>query len=78
MPELSINGRSISVGSGTTVAAAILIGGEFAFRTSVSGQPRGAVCGMGICFECRVIIDGLDHARSCQIVCRDGMKVFTT
>jgi D-hydroxyproline dehydrogenase subunit gamma len=78
MPDLTINGKSIRVERGTTVAAAILIAGETAFRTSVSGQPRGPLCGMGICFECRVTIDGLAHARSCQIPCEDGMKVATT
>jgi hypothetical protein len=77
MPDLFINTRPVSVEPGTTVAAAILIAGECAFRTSVSGEPRGPLCGMGICFECRVTINGLAHARSCQIVCRDGMKVVT-
>lgn len=78
MPEITINGTALRVQPGTTVAAAILIAGQTQFRTSVSGQPRGPLCGMGICFECRVIIDGLAHARSCQIVCADGMKVVTT
>ena len=78
MPELTINGRRISVGQRTTVSAAILIAGQSAFRTSVSGEPRGPLCGMGICFECRVIIDGLAHARSCQILCADNMRVVTT
>jgi len=78
MPELFVNGKSVSVGPGTTVAAAILIFGPTSFRKSVSGEPRGPLCGMGICYECRVTIDGLAHARSCQIVCRDGMKVVTT
>ena len=78
MPELTIDGTTLRVQPGTTVAAAILIAGQTQFRTSVSGQPRGPLCGMGICFECRVTIDGLAHARSCQIVCADGMKVLTT
>ena len=78
IPSLLINGKTIRVEQGTTVAAAILIAGETAFRTSVTGQPRGPLCGMGICYECRVTIGGLAHARSCQIVCEDGMKVTTT
>ena len=77
MPKLFVNGKPISVGQGTTVAAAVLIAGETAFRRSVTGEPRGPLCGMGICYECRVTIDGLAHARSCQIVCRDGIKVVT-
>jgi D-hydroxyproline dehydrogenase subunit gamma len=78
MPSLRINGMPIRVEQGTTVAAAILVAGQSAFRTSVTGQPRGPLCGMGICFECRVTINGVAHARSCQIVCEDGMTVVTT
>jgi sarcosine oxidase subunit alpha len=44
---------------------------------SVSGEPRGPLCGMGICFECRVTIDGRAHQRACQIPCRSGMQVWT-
>jgi sarcosine oxidase subunit alpha len=32
---------------------------------------------MGICFECRVSINGTPHCRSCQIVCESGMRVNT-
>ncbi len=78
MPSLHINDKPLRVEQGTTVAAAVLVTGEVAFRTSVTGQPRGPICGMGICFECRVTINGAAHARSCQIVCEDGMKVVTT
>jgi predicted molibdopterin-dependent oxidoreductase YjgC len=79
MPDVSItvNGIEVSVKQGTTVAAAILIAGETAFRRSVSGEPRGPLCGMGVCYECRVSIDGDPHARSCQIPCRAGMRVLT-
>ncbi len=78
MLELTVNGSPVSVKEGTSVAAAILMSGVAAFRTSVTGQPRGPVCGMGICYECRVTIDGETHMRSCQIICRAGMQVTTT
>ena len=78
MLELTINGVNVSVKEDTTVAAAILISGVAAFRHSVTGQPRAPLCGMGICYECRVTINGEPHARSCQIVCRPGMQVTTT
>ncbi|MBV8811970.1 MAG: (2Fe-2S)-binding protein [Acidobacteriaceae bacterium] len=77
MISLSINGVSIRVPAGTMVAAAVLIAGETMFRRSVSGEARGPLCGMGVCFECRVTIDEAPHCRSCQIICRDGMKVRT-
>jgi sarcosine oxidase subunit alpha len=77
MIRLSINDKSIESPAGTTVAAAILATGETAFRMSVTGEPRGPLCGMGICFECRVTIDGVPHQRSCTAIVRDGMEIVT-
>jgi len=80
MPDSSIsllvNGASVSVSPGTTVAAAILISGSSA-RVSVTGEPRAPLCGMGICFECRATINGFAHRRSCQVLCEPGMDVRT-
>jgi sarcosine oxidase subunit alpha len=82
MPEaarsvaLTVNGVAVAVAPGTTVAAAVLLAGQ-ATRRSVSGELRGPLCGMGICFECRVIIDGVPHQRSCQILCSPGIHVNT-
>jgi D-hydroxyproline dehydrogenase subunit gamma len=73
---LSVNGSPVTVLAGATVAVAVTIAGQ-ACRTSVSGEPRGPLCGMGICFECRVSINGTLHYRSCQIVCEPGMEVKT-
>jgi D-hydroxyproline dehydrogenase subunit gamma len=73
---LSVNGSHVSVPFGATVAVAVAMAGQ-ACRTSVSGEPRGPLCGMGICFECRVSINGKPHCRSCQIVCEPGMEVQT-
>jgi D-hydroxyproline dehydrogenase subunit gamma len=71
-----VNGRSILMPEGSTVAAALL-NANTPCRTSVLGEPRTALCGMGICFECRAVIDGIPHQRSCQIPCRNGMTVET-
>ena len=72
-----VNGVVVEMPAGSMVSAAILKTGTHAFRRSVTGEPRGPLCGMGICFECRVTIDGEQHCRSCQTVCRDGMDVRT-
>jgi predicted molibdopterin-dependent oxidoreductase YjgC len=74
---LRVNGADVSVARGTTVAAMLFESGIMRFRRSVSGEPRSALCGMGICFECRVTIDGRAHAKSCQIFCASGMNVRT-
>ena len=80
MPEtvsLVVNGVAVTMPAGSVVSAAIMTTGASLFRRSVRGEPRGPLCGMGICFECRVTIDGEAHCRSCQTVCRDGMDVRT-
>jgi aerobic-type carbon monoxide dehydrogenase small subunit (CoxS/CutS family) len=53
------------------------IAGELACRVSVTGEPRGPLCGMGICFECRVTIDGHPHCRACQTEAVEGMRIQT-
>lgn len=75
MITLSINNLRVSVVDGSTVAAAILASGVSVFRRSPTGQPRGPLCGMGICFECRVTIDGVRLERSCTVLAEDGMEV---
>ena len=74
--DVTINGKPARVGGGITVAAAVMTHGQ-SFRRSVTGEPRGPLCGMGICFECRVTIDGEPHQRSCQILCHQGMEIAT-
>lgn len=77
MPKLLVNGRQVEVPAGAMVSAAVALSGESRFRRSVTGEPRAPLCGMGICFECRVTIDGRAHAKSCQIPCEEGMEVRT-
>jgi len=72
--SLKVNGSPISVPQGATVAVAMAMAGQ-ACRTSVAGEPRGPLCGMGICFECRVVINGKPYCRSCQILCEPDMEV---
>lgn len=71
---VTVNRKPIVVPSGTTVAAAVMAAGSQC-RRSVAGELRGPLCGMGICFECRVTVDGRPHRRGCQILCRSGMEV---
>lgn len=74
---VTINGAPVSLPAGSTVAAAVLVAGISSFRRSVTGEPRGPLCGMGICFECRVTVNGVAHVRSCQTVVEAGMDVRT-
>ncbi len=75
--EIRVDGRAVRVRRGTTVAAALVGAGVWSFRTSVGGDARGPLCAMGICFECRLTIDGLAHQRACLTLCQPGMEVLT-
>lgn len=80
MPEtflIRCDGRSIQAQTGHSVASALLNAGITVFRQSVNGQPRGPLCGMGVCMECRVTINGTTHQLACQTLCRDGMEINT-
>ena len=74
---LQVNGRPLSVKAGTSVAAALRIADAACMgmaRRSVQGEARAPFCGMGICQECRVDINGLRRL-ACQTRCEDGMVV---
>jgi len=71
-----VNGRPVAVAQGATVAVAMMIAGE-PCRISVIGEPRGPLCGMGICFECRAVVNDVPHCRSCQILCEPEMDIKT-
>jgi predicted molibdopterin-dependent oxidoreductase YjgC len=77
---LQVDGREVRVAAGSSVAAALRIADTIpamgVARVSVTGQPRAPFCGMGICQECRVAIDGRRRL-ACQTVCGEGMRVET-
>lgn len=77
MITLQINNKNISIVEGSTVATVIFASDAGSFRRSVLGEPRFPLCGMGICFECRVTINGVKHQKSCQILAEEGMKIET-
>lgn len=73
---LHVNGVAITMPAGATVAAA-LVAAASPSRIALGGEPRGPLCGMGICMECRATVDGIAHVRTCQVQVRSGMKVMT-
>lgn len=74
--QIRIDGEHHDVPAGMTVAAALALSGDVTTRTSVTGQRRAPVCGMGVCQECRVLINGVRRL-ACQTVCCEGMDVDT-
>jgi sarcosine oxidase subunit alpha len=75
--EIIVDGHPVKVPEGMALAVALLGMETRAFRISVTGEPRGPICGMGVCFECRVTVGGRQHERSCLLPCTAGMVVET-
>ncbi|MFC9441890.1 MULTISPECIES: (2Fe-2S)-binding protein [unclassified Brevibacterium] len=61
--------------AGASVAAALLASGRTSWRTTRTGRPRGLFCGIGVCFDCLVEIDGQTGQRACLVTLADGMDV---
>ena len=74
--QVTIDGKPVAVRAGDSVAAAMLACGLAHCRTTpVSGQQRGPYCMMGVCFDCLVTIDGIDHRQGCLVEVREGMRI---
>ncbi|MBU0828452.1 MAG: (2Fe-2S)-binding protein [Gammaproteobacteria bacterium] len=74
--QILVNGVHLKVRAGTSVAAALAQQAPGTTRMSVTGESRAPLCGMGVCHECRVRIDGRTLL-ACQTVCAEGMMIHT-
>ncbi|WP_328563533.1 (2Fe-2S)-binding protein [Streptomyces coelicoflavus] len=78
MSEITVDGEPLSFVEGQTVAAALVAAGRVAWRTTrVGHRPRGVFCGIGVCFDCLLTIDGAGGQRACLVPARSGMTVAT-
>lgn len=69
------DGRTITARDGQSVAAALGAAGVTAFRATAKGSRRGVFCGMGVCQDCLVTIDGTPDRRACMTAAREGLCV---
>ncbi len=73
---LLVNGRQIKAYAGETVLVALLAAGIKKFKqSSVLKEDRGPLCGMGVCYECLVTINGIPDQRACLIEVKNGMEI---
>jgi len=72
-----LDGTPIQALPGDTLASALYAAGIRAWRRARPGDERGLLCGMGVCFDCLVTVDGMPGQRACQVLARPGMKVET-
>lgn len=72
------DGRPTVYVEGQSVGAALTAAGVRSWRTTrVGGRPRGLFCGIGVCFDCLVTVDGRPNERACLVPVREGMAVTT-
>lgn len=71
-----VNGQPLHARQGESLAAALWAEGLLALRHDpTDGAVRGMYCGIGHCYECRVVVDGVEDVRSCLVIVREGMQV---
>jgi NADH dehydrogenase/NADH:ubiquinone oxidoreductase subunit G len=74
--KFSVNGKEISAYKGETLLAALVAAGYKGTKKSpLRHEPRGALCGMGVCFECIVTVNDEPNIRSCMTEVEENMKV---
>jgi len=75
---VEVDGQPVQAFAGESVAAVLLALGRRTFRhTEKTGAPRGLFCGMGVCFDCLVTVDGQANVRACVTPVRPGMAIET-
>jgi hypothetical protein len=62
--RFSFDDTEIAAEPGQSIAAALIAAGHRSWRsTRVGGEPRGAFCGIGVCFDCLVTVNGRPNQR---------------
>lgn len=73
--RFSIDGEPFEAFEGESVAAAVMADRGLELRRTEGRDPRGYYCGMGACFDCVMIVDGVPNTRTCVTWVREGMTV---
>jgi sarcosine oxidase subunit alpha len=74
--EIEVDGEKIVAYEGETVAAALAAAGRKTLRrTAKKNHPRGMYCGIGLCYECVMVINGVPNTRACQTLATPGCRV---
>jgi D-hydroxyproline dehydrogenase subunit gamma len=74
---VQIDGQPVPAFAGESVATVLLALGRRTFRHTGHGTPRGLFCGMGVCFDCLVTVDGVENVRACLTPVAEGMVIAT-
>lgn len=76
--SITFDGNPVAACTGESVSAALCRAEIATCRlTAKAGAPRGYYCGMGVCFERLVEVDGVPGLRACRTTVKPGMRVRT-
>lgn len=76
--EIEVDGEKMVAYQGETIGAALLASGRRTLRfTNKLEQPRGLYCGIGLCQECRMTVNGIPNTQVCQTLATPGCRVET-
>jgi predicted molibdopterin-dependent oxidoreductase YjgC len=75
--SITVDGVALLAHEGETIAGALLASGRRAWRHTRRGEPRGLFCGIGLCFDCLVRVNGTSDVRACLTPVAAGMVVET-
>ncbi len=73
--EVLLDGRAVQAFVGETVAAVLIADEGLRARLTAGGAARGIYCGMGVCFDCLVVVDGVPNTRACMTLVDGGMRI---
>jgi predicted molibdopterin-dependent oxidoreductase YjgC len=73
----TFNDLEVSAIPGQSVGAALLEAGDRVLRVTRFEKPRAMFCGIGVCFDCLVVIDGAPNQRACITEAKANMAVKT-
>ncbi len=77
--RILVDGTAVAAPRSATLTAVLVAAGRWTLRAHpLTGEPRGPLCGMGVCLECEVTVDGQPGTRACLTRITDGMRVQTT
>lgn len=75
---ITVDGANVDGVLGQSIAGVLVASRRLGFRTtSAAAAPRGVFCGIGVCFDCLVEVNGVRDVRACQRAAREGDVVVT-
>ncbi|WP_308313114.1 (2Fe-2S)-binding protein [Streptomyces sp. ISL-1] len=74
---VTVDGRPVDALEGQSVAAVLWSAGTVAWRVTRDGRPRGAFCGIGVCFDCLITVNDRPNRRACLVAAASGDVIRT-